>query len=280
MSGSLWFACDTIYKDVFVCVRSITSSVTQKTHFFFFFVLERILPLNFKYLLLLHIFGCCALLWYPTASSPFSWLKEWRMCKCFPLSSVYNASDWNEECQCQCRPVKLCEYLRHIHSLLSFVVGTIMSAETPHSRRLHIWENMCTSFHDLPHFSIWDRRLHHLTSSKQLKGFIIWLARRRCHRVRQWHEPVIWNRIFRCDGMASWWSVPRVEGGESLTFVLTRPTDCEGFSRQPLSLGTAPLTFRQPSVIDGVLSVHATTCQHEAIRMLPREILSRTRTSP
>lgn len=41
-------------------------------------------------------------------------------------------------------------------------------------------ERICVlHLHDLPHFSIWDRRLHHLTSWKQLKGFITWLARRR-----------------------------------------------------------------------------------------------------
>lgn len=34
----------------------------------------------------------------------------------------------------------------------------------PHPRWLHLWENMWTVFHDLPHFSIWDRRLHRLTA--------------------------------------------------------------------------------------------------------------------
>ena len=39
-------------------------------------------------------------------------------------------------------------------------------------------ERICgLHLHDLPHFSIWDRRLHHLTSSKQLKGFIAWRVR-------------------------------------------------------------------------------------------------------
>lgn len=65
-------------------------------------------------------------------------------------------------------------------------------------------ERMCVlHLHDLPHFSISDGRLHHLTSSKQLTGFIIWLARRCCHRVQQWHEPAIWNGILRSDGMIS-----------------------------------------------------------------------------
>ena len=60
----------------------------------------------------------------------FLWLSEWQMCKCFPLSSVWGTLDWNEALQCRCRSVRLKEYLRHIRSLLSCVVETIMSAET------------------------------------------------------------------------------------------------------------------------------------------------------
>lgn len=63
-------------------------------------------------------------------------------------------------------------------------------------------ERICVlHLHDLPHFSIWDGRLHHLSSSKQLTGFITWLARRCCHGVQQWHEPATWNGIFSSDGM-------------------------------------------------------------------------------
>lgn len=39
---------------------------------------------------------------------------------------------------------------------------------------LNIWKNMCTSSTWLATFQ--HRRLHHLTSSKQLRGFIIWQA--------------------------------------------------------------------------------------------------------
>lgn len=127
---------------IHVCVIPSSSSIHIQT-FFCLCTQAQSLPLNLKYLSLFHklifrAFGWCALLWCTTASSPFLWLREWQMCKCFPLSSVYSTSNWNEKCQCQCRSVRLSESLRHSHSLLSCVVETIMSAETltsvPHLR--------------------------------------------------------------------------------------------------------------------------------------------------
>lgn len=82
--------------------------------------------------------------------------------------------------------------------------------------------------HDLPHFSIWDRRLHHLTSSKQLKGFII----RRAAMEYSGDTSLLYEMgFFSSDGMCSWWSVLRVEGGESVTPSLTLPTFCSSSLR-------------------------------------------------
>lgn len=127
-----WIVCEGLSQ--FMCVFLALLRVTY-THFCVFAHRHQSLPLNLKYLSLFHklifrAFAWCALLWCTTASSPFLWLKEWQMCKCFSLSSVYGTSNWNEKCQCQCRSVRLSESLRHIHSLLSCVVETIMSAET------------------------------------------------------------------------------------------------------------------------------------------------------
>jgi len=59
------------------------------------------------------------------------------------------------------------EYLRNLHSLLSCVVETIMSAETlvstpPTSERICVLH-----LHDMPHFSIRERTLHHFLKTAQ-----------------------------------------------------------------------------------------------------------------
>lgn len=206
------------------------------------------------------------------------------MCKYFPLSSVWGTSDWNEECQCWCRSANGGEYLRHIRSLLSCVDETIMSAETLVPPCLNIWENMRASSTWLATFQHMRQKVTSLTvtSSKQLKGLIIWRARSQCTAVTR-----VCN--MKCAVLAAMGRVldykqEGVQGGESKTHfnsLLTLPTfthpACE-FEQTPLSLCAVSRTSRQPSVIYHVFSIHGITFQHEAFEMLPVEILSRTQT--
>lgn len=77
-------------------------------------------------------FGCCALPWCTaTPGSPFFY--DWRNDRCANLFLSHLSSahhDWMRSCQCWRRSAKLREYLRHVCSLLSCVVETVMSAET------------------------------------------------------------------------------------------------------------------------------------------------------
>lgn len=175
-----------------LCVLSyINLHVFMGTRFFFSSHRPWILNI-FPHKLIFRAFGCCALLWCTTATSPFLWLTQWQMCKCFPLSSVYkarqaemrsasvDAGQWNSV-KAHSKPFILCCWNNNV-------------SRDPQPPRLNIWKNMCTSSTWLATFQ--HRRLHHLTSSKQLKGFIAWQATARWHGVQQWHMPVIWNGIF------------------------------------------------------------------------------------
>lgn len=139
-------------------------------------------------------------------------------------------------------------------------------------------ERICVlHLHDLPHFGIWDGRLHHLTSSKQLTGFIIWLARRCCHRVQQWHEPAIWNGIFSSDGM-SWWSVLQVEDRERHNPSLTLPIFSQPVWGVKQTTLESPHRFSYLQAAISQLQRIVYSWYHtpaRGIKILPVEILSR-----
>lgn len=120
-----------------------------------------------------------------------------------------------------------------------------MSAETPVPP--HIWEN---TWRDSPHFSIWDGGLHHLTSQKQLRGFITRRVRASFHRVApECNKKWDFSAVIGC--------VLEDQGGQSETFTCSWLIQSEGFNR----LVAAFLTFRQLSVIHCVFSIHGITCK-------------------
>lgn len=122
-------------------------------------------------------------------------------------------------------PVSETQWIFKTHSLPFILCCWNNNVSRAHRPPAWTSERICVlHLHDLPHFSIWDTKLHHLASSKQLKGFITWLARRQCRRVQQWHKAVIKDFLFfLIDGMFSWCSMLRLEGGESLTPSFTLP---------------------------------------------------------
>ena len=125
-----WMMCEIIFEFVRSCVSSSPFSSTltfsPRTH-------APSLPLNLS---LFHI----NLYWELSHDVPsfdaqrqanpfYDWRSDrWANTSLSHLSMARQTG--MSKCQCQCRSVKLCEYLRHIHSLLSCVVETIMSAET------------------------------------------------------------------------------------------------------------------------------------------------------
>lgn len=118
-------------------------------------------------------------------------------------------------------PVSETQWIFKTHSLPFILCCWNNNVSRAHRPPAWTSERICVlHLHDLPHFSIWDTKLHHLASSKQLKGFITWLARRQCRRVQQWHKAVIKDFLFfLIDGMFSFLTI----GGESLTPSFTLP---------------------------------------------------------